>query len=230
MARMIPARIDDGVKSSAERRVFDLLDTDPDTNGWTVLHSLGLARRRTGPFGEIDFVIIIPCEGILCLEVKGGRVSCEDGIWRTMNRHGNVATLGKSPFMQARESMFALRDSIMGRFGHGSPESNCPMGFAVVLPDVVCPPVSPEFDRSDVIDTHDLRRPISASIKRVARNRLREFQPCSGERSPTRSQIRAILTYLRPDFDLEPILKTKSLITRRSRAGEEAGVEAKFMG
>ncbi len=202
MARMIPARIDDGVESSAERRVFNLLDTDPDTNGWTVLHSLGLARRRTGPFGEIDFVVIVPGEGILCLEIKGGRVSCEDGIWRTMDRRGNVAALKKSPFMQARESMFALRDSIMAHFGHGSPESNCPMGFAVVLPDVACPPASPEFERSDVIDTHDLRRPISASIKRVARNRLREFQTRGGERSPTRSQIKTILAYLRPDFDL----------------------------
>ena len=202
MAKMIPVRIDDNVVSSAERRIFHLLDTDPDTSGWAVLHSLGLARRRTGPFGEIDFVVIIPGEGILCLEIKGGRVSCGDGIWRTMDRHGNVAALRKSPFMQARDSMFALRDSIMGHFGHRSPESNCPMGFAVVLPDVVCPPATPEFERADVIDTHDLRRPISASIKRVARNRLREFQPRSGERSPTRSQIRAILTYLRPDFDL----------------------------
>ena len=202
MARMIPARIDDSVVSSAERRVFHLLDTDPDTGGWTVLHSLGLARRRTAPYGEIDFVAIIPSEGILCLEIKGGRVSCENGIWRTIDRHGNVAAFKKSPFMQARESMFALRNSIMDHFEQGSPESNCPIGFAVVLPDVVCPPATPEFERSDVIDTHDLRGPISVSINRVARNRLREFQPRSGERFPTRSQIRAILTYLRPDFDL----------------------------
>lgn len=202
MARMIPARIDDSVLSSAERRVFNLLDTDPDTGGWIVLHSLGLARRRTGPYGEIDFVVIIPGEGILCLEIKGGRVSCENGIWRTMDRHGNVAALRKSPFMQARESMFALRNSIMDHFGQGSPESRCPIGFAVVLPDVVCPPATPEFERSDVIDIHDLRGPISTSINRVARNRLKEFQQQGGERLPTRSQVRAILTYLRPNFDL----------------------------
>ena len=202
MARMIPSRIDDSVMSSAERRVFNLLDTDPDTDGWTVLHSLGLARRRTGPYGEIDFVVLIPGEGLLCLEVKGGRVSCENGTWRTMDRHGNVAALSKSPFMQARESMFALRDSIMDHFGRGSPESHCPIGFAVVLPDVVCPPATPEFERSDIIDIHDLRGPISTSINRVTRSRLREFQQRSGERFPTRSQAKAILNYLRPDFDL----------------------------
>ena len=199
---MIPAQIDDNVVSSAERRIFHLLAADPDTNGWTVLHSLGLARRTTGPYGEIDFVVIIPREGILCLEIKGGRVSCENGMWRTMDRYGNLAVLKKSPFMQARDSMFALRRSIIDHFGQGTPESNCPIAFAVVFPDVTCPPVTPEFERSDVIDVQDLRGPISASINRVVQNRLRDFQPRSGERYPTPSQLRAILTYLRPDFDL----------------------------
>ena len=202
MARMIPALIDDSTVSSAERRVFHLLATDPDTNGWTVLHSLGLARRSTGPYGEIDFVVIIPREGILCLEIKGGRVSCENGTWRTMDRYGNLAVLRKSPFMQARDSMFALRGSIIDHFGQSSPESHCPIASAVVFPDVVCPPPTPEFERSDVVDSHDLRRPISASINRVVRNRLRDFQPRIGDRYPTPSQLKSILAYLRPDFDL----------------------------
>jgi len=47
---------------------------------WTVLHTLGIARRATGPYGEIDFVVIIPGEGVICLEVKGGRLSCEAGV------------------------------------------------------------------------------------------------------------------------------------------------------
>ena len=215
MARMIPAQIDDHVVSSAERRVFHLLATDPDTNGWTVLHSLGLARRTTGPYGEIDFVVIIPHEGILCLEIKGGRVSCENGMWRTMDRYGNLVVLRKSPFMQARGSMFALRSSIIDHFGQGSPESYCPIAFAVLFPDVVCPPATPEFERSDVIDAHDLRRPISASIDGIVRNRLRDFQPRSGERYPTPSQLRAILAYLRPDFDL---VVAKSVSLARTEA------------
>ena len=139
MARMIPVQIDDSVQSSAERRVFELLKTDPETAGWTVLHSLGLARRPTGPYGEIDFVIVIPHEGILCLEVKGGRLSCEGGSWRTEDRYGRVTELKKSPFAQARDSMFALRDLIVGHFRQGALEARCPIGFAVVFTDVVCP-------------------------------------------------------------------------------------------
>ena len=202
MAKMIPTQIDDGVVSSAERRVFQLLDSDPDTDGWIVLHSLGLSRRKSGPYGEIDFVVIIPREGVLCLEVKGGRVSCENGKWRTQDRYGNLAELKKSPFMQAREAMFALRDSILSHFGDGSLEASCPIGFVVVFPDVTCPPLTPEYERSDVIDTQDLRKPISKSIHKYTQNRLNEFQSRNRERLPSPSQVRSIRNYLRPDFDL----------------------------
>ena len=93
---------------------------------WVVLHSLGLARRANGPYGEIDFVVIIPSEGIVCLEVKGGRVSCEAGIWRTMDRYGRSTTLKRSPFIQAREGMFAVRNSMVGHFGEGASEFTVP--------------------------------------------------------------------------------------------------------
>lgn len=202
MAKMIPARIDDDRVSAGERRVFGLLENDPATTNWTVLHSLGIARRPTGPYGEIDFVAIIPGEGVICLEVKGGRLSCEQGVWRTMNRHGNVATLKKSPFLQARDSMFALRDALVRHFGEAAPETRCPIGCAVVFPDVPCPPLTPEFERSDAIDSDDLRGPISKSIMRVARRRLREFQSRHGDSLPTAPEARAIRNFLRPDFEL----------------------------
>ena len=202
MAKMIPAQMDNEGISMAERRVFGLLETDPATRDWIVLHSLGLARRADGPYGEIDFVVIVPTEGIVCLEVKGGRVSCQAGIWRTMDRHGNSAVLKKSPFLQAREGMFALRKSVVRHFGEGAVESRCPIGCAVVFPDVTCPPLAPEFERSDVIDFDDLRNPISKSIMRVARRRLRDFQPRGSDRLPTPSEARAIRSFLRPDFEM----------------------------
>ena len=199
---MLPARINDDRVSAGERRVFALLEKDPATTDWTVLHSLGIARRPTGPYGEIDFVVIIPSVGVICLEVKGGRVSCEAGLWRTMDRHGNVAALKKSPFLQGRDSMFALRNAIVRHFGEAALETRCPIGCAVVFPDVPCPPLTPEFERSDAIDSDDLRGPISSSIIRVARRRLREFQSRHGEPLPTAPEVRAITNFLRPDFEL----------------------------
>ena len=199
MAKMIPPYCDDATVSS-ERRVFRCLKEDPDTAGWTVLHSLGLARRRSGPYGEIDFVAIIPREGIVCLEVKGGRVSCRDGVWRTMDRRGCVNELGRSPFRQVQEAMFALRDSIREHFGRDSPESQCPVGCSVVFPDVRGLPPTPEFERSDVIYSQDLQ-PISAAIRRLIRNRLRQHQPARRPHYPKPPEHKAFGKFLRPDFD-----------------------------
>ena len=78
MAKMIPRYCDDRAPSS-EKRVFQHLKEDPDTRDWTVFHSLGLTPLRSGPYGEIDFVVIIPREGIVCLEVKGAACPARRG-------------------------------------------------------------------------------------------------------------------------------------------------------
>ncbi len=201
MAKMIPSRIDEGAPSS-ERRVFDLLRKDPDTNGWVALHSLGLARRGEGlPYGEIDFVVMVPGKGIVCLEVKGGDVSCQDGVWRTRNHRGETNRLAKSPFMQARDASIALRKSIRDNFGN-APESECPVGYSVVFPDVACPPITPEFERCEVIDHHDLRVSISRSIMRYMREGIPKFPNAETKgRQLTSARVKRIREFLRPDFD-----------------------------
>ena len=149
------------------------------------------------------------------MEVKGGRVSCEDGTWTTTDRRGNMATLKKSPFMQSRESMFALRHKVLDHFGQWSAESRCPIGCAVVFADVDCPPPTPEFERADVIDAKDLQRPISESIERTARTRLEELHHRNDRRFAEPSHLKAIQTYLRPDFDR---VLAKSVSLGRSEA------------
>ncbi len=79
MARMIPPRPSQDVKSAAEKKIFRMFETDPECKNFTVLHSLGLASHIKRQYGEIDFVVLAPNEGIFCLEVKGGRVKRERG-------------------------------------------------------------------------------------------------------------------------------------------------------
>ena len=55
MAKMIPPHCDHRAPDS-ETRVFRHLKEDPDTTEWTVLHSLGLARRPTGPYERASSV------------------------------------------------------------------------------------------------------------------------------------------------------------------------------
>lgn len=199
MARMIPQWVHEDAPAS-ERRVFEKLRDDSAAGDWTVLHSLGLARRRSGPYGEIDFVVIVPDEGVVCLEVKGGRVSCENGVWRTRNRRGEVAAL-KSPFMQARDNMFALRDAIRKEFGESAAESRCLVGYAVVFPDVACPPLPPEADRAEVVDCDDLSKSISDSVARCVRY-TRGKTGRRGPAGPASGHVKNLLRFLRPDFDL----------------------------
>lgn len=202
MARMFPPDFDDSSPSAAERHIFNLLKNDIHTGTWLVLHSLGLSRRPSGPYGEIDFVVIIPCEGLICLEVKGGRVSCESGVWKTTNRFGSTSALKKSPMMQAREAMFALRERLKNHFGEGAAETRCPTGCAVIFTDVPSPPATPEFERGDVIDVDDLTKPISAALFRIVRQRLRPLQPRGRDAAPSLDEAKSLLNFLRPDFEL----------------------------
>jgi len=80
MAQLIPAVLDENAPPG-ERRVFDFLAKGPAD--WTALHSLDLApwdgNRRT----EIDFLVIIPDTGIVCVEVKSHKIIEFDGTqWR----------------------------------------------------------------------------------------------------------------------------------------------------
>ena len=199
MAKMIPNWIDDAVPDS-ERCVFDSLKCDPDTADWTVLHSLLLSKSGKKPFGEIDFVVIIPGEGIVCMEVKGGRISVENGVWYSVDRHDNRHAI-KNPFAQARESMFGLKNYITASVFADAQTKNCPIGYMVVFPNSECPPLTPEFKRSEVIDRNDLNAPISKSVMRFARQQLRHFQTRGKPRLPSASQTKAIRNLLRPDFD-----------------------------
>jgi hypothetical protein len=198
---MIPSEPHEGTVSAAERRLFELLKHDPDTEGWTVLHSLGLARRARKPFGEIDFVILIPGSGVFCLEVKGGGISCRDGIWQTVNRFGCVDSLKRSPFAQAREGMFALRDAVLNRAPVGFP-AGIVFGYAVVMPDVSFAARAPEWEVHQVIDRSALRNPISGAIRRLAEQQRKLMNIPSAEKEPTRGTIGIITQLLRPDFDM----------------------------
>lgn len=209
---MIPSRVHSGTPPS-EKRVFDRLREDPRTEEWTVLHSLGLARRGKKPYGEIDFVVLIPKAGVICLEVKGGGVSCREGIWYTRDRHGLEHRLNRSPIAQAREGMFGLRRAVEREFGPGSGVASMVYGAAVVLPDVTRFPRDPEHDPPEVIDIEALQRPISGPIMAAVKNDARRMQKTQQLTLATPTNIKRLRNYLRPDFD---ITLARSTTIRRS--------------
>jgi hypothetical protein len=200
MAKMIPPQYDPATPSAAEKRIFHIFENDPGTSQWIVFHSVGLAKRASGPYGEIDFVVLIPSGSIVCLEVKGGRISCKDGVWQTIDRFGTATEYKRSPFLQAREGMFALLRAIREKFGDGSDQSKCLFVSAVIFPDVDSPPGTPEFEQWESVGRDRLRSPISKIIGNIVESQRKKL---AGWRPPTtpESAIRDIRQFLRPNFE-----------------------------
>ena len=99
MARLIPSFVDD-CTPDGERQVFSFLANGPDN--WVILHSLDLAPWNNRLRTEIDFVVIVPDSGILCIEVKSHDDIRFDGSRWWPN------SIKRSPFKQAADGRFAL--------------------------------------------------------------------------------------------------------------------------
>jgi len=201
MARMIPPRVHEDTPSS-ERRIFDRLRLDPATEDWTVLHSLALSHRGHRPFGEIDFVVLVPGAGVACLEVKGGRLRCEDGVWYTRNREGRESALSRSPIAQARETVFGLRDAVHRKFGSGSEVGQLVVTAVAVFPDVTRPPRAPEYEDWEILDVEDLRGPISRGVSAALAGEERRVGRKGAPRRATPGVLKDLRNFLRPDFDI----------------------------
>lgn len=95
MARLIPSFLDDRTPPG-ERDVFNMLAAGPDD--WVALHSLDLAPWNRGLRTEIDFVVIVPDAGLLCIEVKSQETITFE------NDHWSPPEIKRSPFKQASDA------------------------------------------------------------------------------------------------------------------------------
>ena len=112
MAKMMPSELPSPASSQisrGERRVFDLLQDGPYTSEWIVLHSVKVpGKRRNSNPREVDFLILVPDCGVICLEVKGERTyTVKGGQW--FGESTPNAPLPESPDRQAETSMDALQ-------------------------------------------------------------------------------------------------------------------------
>lgn len=205
MTRMIPRVIDPDTPSPGEVEVFNRLRDDPATEGWVALHSLDLMNHPQQLQGEIDFVIIVPGRGVLCLEVKAHRYVRRDGtgMWQL----GSDPPSARGPFKQASEAMHALK----GRLRERRPQlAGVLFWSAVCFTAVDFNLKSEEWHEWQVIDSAALRsRPISNCVVGVLSNATRHavsspggqwFNPSAGE--PSAAQCADIANALRPEFEV----------------------------
>lgn len=191
--------------SKAERKLFEMLRNEHTIQGWTCFHSLGIARHLYKNQGEIDFLLLGP-RGIFVLEVKGGRVSREDGIWKFTDKHGRVTDKKESPFKQASSATYSLLDELARKIG---PRARTYIsGFGVVFPDIKFDATSPEWDNAVIFDSRDMEKPVSAYLSRLfsyweSRHRDRAGIP-GGDLSVIHDHLRGNFECVRPlSLDIE---------------------------
>ena len=178
--------------SQAEKRVFDRLRHAFDER-YAAYHSLKPTRHPKKRFPEIDFVICGP-EGLYVLEVKGGRVSCLDGVWRYKDRFGRVTPSREGPFRQAEAALHGVMDTLRANLPARVHE-RLGLGYGVVFPDcdwsTYCAEWDPEMlaDRRRSRDLEDwLRRLFEYWQRRCENSEL------LGDES-----LRIVQEFLRPD-------------------------------
>jgi hypothetical protein len=102
--RIVPSFINEEQSPPGEILIYNKLQQA--TRDWTVIHSLDLAPINRMKRTEIDFLIIIPKVGLVCVEVKSHREIGFDGhTWYP-------ESVKKSPFQQAMDARYALQRRI----------------------------------------------------------------------------------------------------------------------
>jgi hypothetical protein len=203
--RMIPKTASGRYTSSSEQAVFGLLKSVPAEHV-VCLHSLNLSEHEYQRSGEIDFVVIGP-HGVLALEIKGGRVARQDGVWSITNRRGEVRREERGPFKQVETGLYSLTRRL-ARDGHGDLLRRVCTGYGVVFPDA-------EFDAQSVEWSPDLfcdlaRLESDHGIAPFLSTCVRYWWQKGDYRKLGPDDVTALADHLRPSFVRVPPLRRRA--------------------
>ena len=201
---MMPAYCPD-TAPPGERKLYAALASSPDTEGWIILHSLAIADHLRQVEGETDFVVIVPEKGVLVIEVKSHQHIgvLDDGRWQL----GNSAPTARSPFQQAKEAMYSIRQYLQQQ---KADLLSIPMVYAVWFTNTrarTVLPCTPEWHEWQVLDSEDLRRDATAAALRTLEEgaehldkKIHKFS--SGDIGPDGHTAERLASMLRPRFEM----------------------------
>jgi hypothetical protein len=198
--------------SDAERTVARLLSAVGGPQDAVAFHSVKLRSHAYKQQAESDFVIL--WNGVVVVaEVKGGGVSKHDGVWYTIDRHGDWHKLSSPPMEQARSAMYALRDILktegVGWFAHEA---------IVVTPDIDSPPHSVEWLPSHWLAKDDISiAGLTAALNAVTGHTKQALQ---GEKLARPDDLR---TRLFGEFTRMPVIDAQrgAVIEEQNRATDD---------
>jgi len=195
--KMVPST-PHGTNSKAEKRIFDLLRhafLEDKKSQYTAFHSLNLTRHAYKRFGEIDFLICCP-KGLFVLEVKGGDVSCNDGVWSYRNGRGEINISKEGPFKQAESALHGLRKKL-DRVVPANLMSQFSIGYGVLMPDCEFRQQGVEWDNQLFADARDYKD-LNGWLKSLIRYwRRKDWK----NRDASTEALRALRDVIRPDVE-----------------------------
>ena len=221
MARLLPETIHDERRARAEadflRRLREELGDE-----WTVIHSLNLgAAERAGEF-EADFVLLHP-RGRITLELKGGTIICQDGVWWSINDRGRWRIT--PPFHQARRNSHEVSQHLLRVLGPDDVAADCPFAHAVVFPGCDFTANTIEAPRGRIFDRRVLAAPLSEVLAPVLDEALTQWRARQPGRPDPQllgeADLRRARDLLRPDLRLVPSLSAVEFDAQLARLSAE---------
>lgn len=199
MAVMIPEKPHDFDPRSREGLMFDCLEKLPED--YYVFHSFKIVTVNDDMIheSETDFVVFNPNKGILCIEAKAGRVTCDLGVWK----YGSgIVMKHESPYRQAYTNKWKISEYVK-KIGLEYLLDRCKLMHAVWFPSVgkqyfesVQLPADADIELTLTADSFDN---IEEEISRIFDKKL----PRGIETKLNSNDVKAILgRVLAPTFDL----------------------------
>ena len=151
MAKMYPSKLPRSDISYAERTLFEALQKQLN-NKYSVFHSFHWTEATNTP-REIDFIVFHPEKGFVVLEVKGGKITIDNGEWFTENKYGSFHI--DDPFRQVQNNMYFLLNFYKQRTKQSFPGL---ANYGVCFPDTKHIPAHahPEMTRTNILFNHHL--------------------------------------------------------------------------
>lgn len=196
---------------SSEKKVFNALKNDKNiiTKNWIVYHSLNypvsISKSKRSSFlyfGESDFLILAKDIGIINIEVKGGSITCLDGVWHLKSRYESK-NLSKSPIKQAHDTKYNIQEYIRKKFNR-----NYPQEYLVIFPDCSLSNISDniEYSENNIIDADQFYNNFSQKITNLVKN----LKPGGNIVNLENDAINKLKKIIRPDFETH--IKTSTIL------------------
>jgi hypothetical protein len=200
MAEIFPPKTPRDAPRS-EREVYRALATLPDP--WVVIHDIPVGEFAAPKPGleQLDFLAVHPDRGLTVIEVKGGAIHIDKGVWYT-TPHGSSEpkALRRSPVKQAVDQLHAIQRYF---WKHGLKVPADALAYAVALPDCrVEQDLGPDAPVWRVLDITALADPVLA-LEALLRKARTSVHLSAGE-------VERLIELLLPSRTLEVVLANRT--------------------